>query len=58
MLSNSLIQFSVYGLNCGQTMIGVMAVMATSFKITYASAVVFSASDPTAMSTYTYARDL
>jgi len=53
MLSNSLIQFSVYGLNCGQTMIGVMAVMATSFKITYAGAVVFSASDLRAMSTHT-----
>ena len=53
MLSNSLIQFSVYGLNCGQTMIDVMAVMATSFKITYAGAVVFSASDLRAMSTHT-----
>ena len=53
MLSKFLIQFSADGWSCvpclslawGQTMIGVMAVLATSFERTYASIVVCSAPD-------------
>ena len=61
MLSKSLIQFSVDGQGCvcltqpqvycltwGQTMIGIMKVMATSFKRICAYTVVFSAPDPAA----------
>ena len=56
MLSKSLIQFYVVeetvfppcNLAWGQTMVGVMTVMVTSFKRSYAHTVIFSASDPTA----------
>ena len=56
MLSKSLIQFSVDGwsyvpslsLTWDQTMVGVVKIMATSFKRTFACTVVFSAPDPAA----------
>ena len=52
MLSKSLIQFSVDGqgcwLTCGQTMVEVMKIMATSFKKSRAHTVSLSAPDPAA----------
>ena len=57
MLSKSLIQFSVNGRGCVPSLlfpmtklciVGVMMVMATSFKRAYAKTVVFSAPDPAA----------
>ena len=47
MLSKSSIQFPPCCLVWGQTMVGEMKVMVTSFKMTSAHTVVFSASDPT-----------
>ena len=52
MLSKSLIQFSVDGqgcwLTCGQTMVEVMKIMATSFKKSHARTDTLSAPDPEA----------